>query len=70
MIIKYVQDNMRREARLQRLLQGQREAPKASTAPPSRKGHRSTVDERVKALAASGDKDAAVSLLLREGPRK
>jgi hypothetical protein len=70
MIIKYVQDNMRREARLERLLNGQREAPKASTAPPSKKGHRSTVDDRAKALAAAGDKHAAVELLLREGPRK
>jgi hypothetical protein len=70
MIIKILMDYQRLRTWAQKMRAGQREAPKASTAPPSRKGHRATVDDRAKQLAAQGDKQAAVALLLREGPRK
>jgi hypothetical protein len=69
MIVKYIHDNMRREARLAKLVQGSREQ-QPSKAPPSRKGHRPSVDDRAKALAEKGDKAAAVALLVDGAMRK
>jgi hypothetical protein len=66
MIIKYIQDSMRNERRLNKLLEGQKEQPKALSAPPSKKGSRATIDERARALAAKGDKASAVALLVEK----
>ena len=66
-MVKFAMDAMRLRTRYERLKSGGSKDIKASLEPPSRKVHRPSVDDRAKALAAGGDKNAAVALLLRDG---
>ena len=64
-VVKFMMDALRLKDRYDRLKTGyERDRPKAATQAPSRKGHRPSTDERVKAMAERGDKDGAIALLV------
>lgn len=64
-VIKFMMDALRLKERYDRLKSGyERERPKAAVQPPSKKGHRPSLDDRAKAMADRGDKDGAIALLV------
>lgn len=70
-MVKFVMDALKLRERYDRLKNGGiREGQASTPAPPSRKGHRPSIDERAKALAEGGNKSAAVAMLIKEGSRK
>src|SRR3954468_840950 len=68
-VVKFIVDALKLRDRYERLKTGGTREVKPSVEPPSRKGHRPSIDDRAKALADRGDKTAAVALLLK-GDRK